>query len=63
MSTCHLENSLGTNRAKWQGQTVSILFVGSISTTQDMTKKQKTNMKNDTYKCVREEENIMSMLQ
>lgn len=45
---------------------VTILFVGSISTTQDVTKTNKTNMKNDTYdtyECVREEENIMSMLQ
>ena len=44
-------------------QDVTILFVGSISTTQDMTKNKKANMKNDTYECVREEENIMSMLQ
>ena len=42
---------------------VTIIFVGSINTTQDVTKNTKTNMKNDTYECVREEENIMSMLQ
>ena len=44
-------------------QDVTILFVVSISTTQDMTKNKKANMKNDKYECVREEENKMSMLQ
>ena len=32
---------------------VTIPFVGSISTTQNVTKNKKTNMKSDTYECVR----------